>query len=107
MARPCARIALAAVGHLADAISRRGSSLDIVGSGGILDGHDLRAFLDAGAKAAMVYSALVFRGPLAPALILREAARGGMSGRERTCGRGSRAGARRGAGAHVPAASPR
>jgi dihydroorotate dehydrogenase len=67
--------ALAAIGHLRDAITRRGSSLDIVGSGGILDGRDLRAYLDAGAKAAMVYSAIIFRGPLGPALILREAAR--------------------------------
>jgi dihydroorotate dehydrogenase len=67
--------ALAAVGHLVEAIARRGSGLDIVGTGGVLDGRDLRAFLDAGAKAAMLYSALVFRGPLAPALILREAAR--------------------------------
>ena len=61
-------------GHLGDAIARRGSSLDIVGS----RRHPRRprpaaAFQDAGAKAAMVYSALVFRGPLAPALILREA----------------------------------
>ena len=39
-------------------------------------GATSRAFLDAGAKAAMLYSALVFRGPLAPALILREAGRG-------------------------------
>jgi dihydroorotate dehydrogenase len=68
--------ALAAVGHLADSIARRGSALDIVGSGGVLEGRDLTAFLDAGAKAAMLYSALVFRGPLAPALILREAGRG-------------------------------
>ena len=67
--------ALAAVGHLGDAIARGGSALDIIGSGGVLEGRDLRAYLDAGAKAAMVYSALVFRGPLAPALILREAAR--------------------------------
>ena len=67
--------ALAAVGVLGESIVRRGSSLDIIGSGGVLEGRDLVAFLDAGAKAAMVYSALVFRGPLAPALILREAAR--------------------------------
>jgi dihydroorotate dehydrogenase len=68
--------ALSAVRYLAEAIARRGSSLDVVGSGGVLEGRDLAAFLDAGAKAAMLYSALVFRGPLAPALILRESARG-------------------------------
>jgi dihydroorotate dehydrogenase len=73
---PLRPLALEAVGHLAAAIARRGSTLDVVGSGGVLEGRDLTAFLDAGAKAAMLYSALVFRGPLAPALILREAARG-------------------------------
>jgi dihydroorotate dehydrogenase len=67
--------ALAAVARLAESIDRRGATLDVVGSGGILEGAHLRAFVDAGAKAAMVYSALVFRGPLAAALILREAAR--------------------------------
>ena len=48
---------------------------DIVACGGILEGADLRAFMAAGARAAMIYSALVFRGPLAAALILREAER--------------------------------
>lgn len=65
--------ALDAVAQLAAAIRRRGVPLDVVASGGILDGADLVAFLRAGAAAAMVYSALIFRGPLAPALILREA----------------------------------
>jgi dihydroorotate dehydrogenase len=47
--------------------------MDIIASGGIQSGADLAAFRAAGARAAMVYSALIFRGPLAPALILREA----------------------------------
>ena len=51
-------------------------SKGIVASGGILRGSDLLAFQAAGAQAAMLYSALVFRGPLAGALILREAERG-------------------------------
>jgi dihydroorotate dehydrogenase len=46
---------------------------DIVACGGILEGRDLRAFQVAGARAAMLYSALVWRGPLAAAHILREA----------------------------------
>jgi dihydroorotate dehydrogenase len=50
--------------------------LDIVASGGILIGADLRAVREAGAVAGMIYTALVLRGPLAAALILREAARG-------------------------------
>jgi dihydroorotate dehydrogenase len=48
---------------------------DIVACGGILEGRDLHAFQSAGARAAMLYSALVWRGPLAPAHILREADR--------------------------------
>jgi dihydroorotate dehydrogenase len=68
-------LALDTVRRLAALIARRATRLDIVASGGILDGADLRAFLDAGARAAMIYSALVFRGPLAGALILQEAER--------------------------------
>lgn len=47
-------------------------SLDIIGCGGILNGSDLQAFQNAGAKAAQYWSALVFRGPNAPTLIARE-----------------------------------
>ncbi len=46
--------------------------LDIIGCGGILNGSDLQAFQNAGAKAAQYWSALVFRGPNAPTLIARE-----------------------------------
>jgi dihydroorotate dehydrogenase len=66
-------LALATVRRLADVSSRRAASIDIVGCGGILEGSDLRAFMAAGARAGMIYSALVFRGPLAGALILHEA----------------------------------
>lgn len=68
-------LALDTVARLARIIARRGAALDIVGCGGILSGADLDAFRDAGARAGMIYSALVFRGPLAGALILREAKR--------------------------------
>jgi dihydroorotate dehydrogenase len=49
--------------------------LDIVACGGIMSGADWQAFRAAGARAAMLYSALVFRGPLAAAHILAEADR--------------------------------
>jgi dihydroorotate dehydrogenase len=68
--------ALDAVVRLNRTIDVSGLSLDIVGGGGILDGTDLRAFRAAGARAAMLYTALVLRGPLAAASILREAERG-------------------------------
>ena len=47
--------------------------IDIIGCGGILNGSDLQAFQNAGAKATQYWSALVFRGPNAPTLIAREA----------------------------------
>jgi dihydroorotate dehydrogenase len=67
-------LALATVTRLAAIAASRSADLDIVGSGGILSGAHLRAFQAAGARAVMLYSALVFRGPLAGALVLREAA---------------------------------
>ena len=67
--------ALEAVSQLARIIAADRLSLDVIGSGGVQRGRDLIAFEEAGARAAMLYSALVFRGPLAPALILREAER--------------------------------
>jgi dihydroorotate dehydrogenase len=51
---------------------RRSYSVDIVGCGGVMDGADLRAYLDAGALAVQIWSALVFRGPFAPEDITRE-----------------------------------
>jgi len=66
-------MALDTVTRLAGIFARRGAMIDIVGCGGILTGDDLRAFQAAGARAGMLYSALVFRGPLAAALILHEA----------------------------------
>lgn len=66
-------LALDTVMRLHALIAASGADLDIVACGGILDGADLVAFQAAGAKAAMIYSALVFRGPLAAALILQEA----------------------------------
>ena len=70
---PLRPLALRSVTALREAIDAAGGGLDVIACGGILEGSDLRAFQAAGARAAMVYSALVFRGPLAAALILREA----------------------------------
>jgi dihydroorotate dehydrogenase len=61
--------ALRAVGILARAAAESARELDVIACGGIMDAHDLAAARAAGARACMVYSALVFRGPLAPALI--------------------------------------
>ena len=69
--------ALATVARLDRTIGVSGPPLDIVGGGGIIVGTDLRAFRTAGARAGMLYTAMVLRGPLAAALILREAEEGG------------------------------
>ncbi len=50
-----------------------GSSMQVVGCGGVSEGADLCSFLEAGASAVQYWSALVFRGPLAPVLIASEA----------------------------------
>jgi dihydroorotate dehydrogenase len=55
--------ALATVLHLHALRERRGYSFDIIGCGGIMDGESLRAYTDAGAAAAQIWSALVYRGP--------------------------------------------
>ncbi len=69
-------LALDTVRRISAIVADARVDLDIVACGGILDGRDLLAFQHAGARAAMIYSALVFRGPLAGALILREARKG-------------------------------
>ena len=61
--------ALGAIRELSRAVAAGGHELDIVACGGIMTRRHLEAARSAGASAAMVYSALVFRGPLAPALI--------------------------------------
>lgn len=64
--------ALSVVLRLYAVRERRSYSVDIVGCGGVMNGVDLRAYLDAGALAVQVWSALVFRGPFAPEDITRE-----------------------------------
>ncbi len=64
--------ALDAVRHLAAARERLGAQVCIVGCGGVLDGESARALLAAGADALQYWSALIYRGPLAAAVIQRE-----------------------------------
>ncbi|MBN1201778.1 MAG: hypothetical protein JXJ20_07985 [Anaerolineae bacterium] len=47
--------------------------VDVIGCGGVLDGVTFRAFADVGVWAVQYWSALVYRGPLAAALIMHEA----------------------------------
>lgn len=49
-----------------------GIKFDLIGCGGALNGAAISAYTEAGAKVVQVWSALVYRGPLAPALIAAE-----------------------------------
>jgi dihydroorotate dehydrogenase len=64
--------ALDAVRHLAAARERFGAQVCIIGCGGVLDGVSARAMLAAGADALQYWSALVYRGPLAAAVMEME-----------------------------------
>ena len=47
--------------------------VDVIGCGGVLDGPTFQAFTGAGVAVVQYWSALVYRGPLAAALIAHEA----------------------------------
>lgn len=64
--------ALRSVSDLVDEKNRRGYNIDIIGSGGVLDGASYRAFLAAGATAVQYWSAMIYRGPLAAAIMMKE-----------------------------------
>ncbi len=51
---------------------RHGYDFDVIGCGGVLDGASYRAYREAGAHAVQYWSALVYRGPLAAAIIAHE-----------------------------------
>lgn len=51
---------------------RQQSPLDIIGCGGVMDGKSLRHYRQSGAAAFQYWSALVYRGPLAAAVIAHE-----------------------------------
>ena len=65
---------LDAVKHLRAEIIRSNAAIDIVACGGILDGASFQAYRELGVNAAQYWSALVYRGPLAAALIESELA---------------------------------
>lgn len=65
---------LDAVKHLRAEIIRSNAAIDIVACGGILDGESFQAYRELGVNAAQYWSALVYRGPLAAALIESELA---------------------------------
>lgn len=50
-----------------------GCAVDVIGCGGIVDGASYRRFAALGVRAAQYWSALVYRGPLAAAVIQSEA----------------------------------
>ncbi len=56
----------------ARALRAVGGPVDVIGCGGALDGASCRAFAAAGAPVAQYWSALVYRGPFAAALIQAE-----------------------------------
>ena len=65
---------LAAVRRLRAEIVRMNITLDVIACGGILDGESFGAYRALGVRAAQYWSALVYRGPLAAALIESELA---------------------------------
>ncbi len=64
--------ARSAIEHLGAAKAAGGYDVDIIACGGVLDGASLRAYQRLGAQAAQYWSALVFRGPFAAAIIESE-----------------------------------
>lgn len=61
-----------AVSQLLAEKNRRQYSVDVIACGGILDGASLRAYQRLGVNAGQYWSALVFRGPFAAAIIESE-----------------------------------
>lgn len=64
--------ALTVAGRLVRALQEQGSALDVIGCGGVLDGPSMQAYFNLGIAAMQYWSALVFRGPFAAAILARE-----------------------------------
>lgn len=64
--------ALAVVKQFSAVRAENTLKFDLIGCGGSLDGKAVSAYTEAGAKAVQLWSALVYRGPIAPALIAAE-----------------------------------
>lgn len=69
--------ALDAVRQLLAEKSRKQYAVDVIACGGILDGASFRQYLDLGVQAGQYWSALVYRGPFAAAIIAYEIAESG------------------------------
>lgn len=67
------RHALAAVRKLVAMKQQHGYTVDIIGCGGVLDGISYHQYQVVGVQAVQYWSALVYRGPLAAAIIEMEA----------------------------------
>lgn len=65
--------AIDAVYTLADSNRTARNPVDVIGCGGVLDGKTYHDFIELGAKAVQYYSAMIYRGPLAGAVIYNEA----------------------------------
>lgn len=66
------RQALAAAALLTTETKARGYPVDVIGCGGVLDGQSWMAYSQIDVRAVQYWSALVYRGPLAAALIANE-----------------------------------
>ena len=64
--------ALHAVDILMQEKEQRGYNVDIIGCGGVIDGSTYQGYLKKGIKVIQYYSALLYRGPLAAAIIVTE-----------------------------------
>lgn len=64
--------ALRAVCLLSEARARANIKVDVIGCGGVMDGFSCNDYAKNGARAMQYWSALVYRGPLAAALIAEE-----------------------------------
>ncbi|NDJ78899.1 MAG: hypothetical protein GYB65_21825 [Chloroflexi bacterium] len=60
---------------LVEVKAAHGYNVDVIGCGGVQDAATLRAFTDLGVPAVQYWSTLIYRGPLAAALILHDMAR--------------------------------
>lgn len=69
--------AVAAAATLVREKRKQGYTIDIVGCGGVLDGRTYRDFTALGAQAVQYWSAVIYRGPLAGALIVKEGTHAG------------------------------
>ncbi len=66
--------ALDAVRQLVAEVNRKSYAIDVIACGGIVDGASLREYETLGVKAGQYWSALVYRGPFAAAIIESELA---------------------------------